>query len=75
MKPEKKQEVVELAQYRKAQAARAAQEAERVRQMQQAKVEASERFLGNRPQAGLLLVVVILALAALFLLPKLSQFF
>ena len=74
MKPEKKPEVVELEQYRKAAAARAAREAERAHQPQP-KAEGTDRFLGNRPNAGLLLVVVILGLAALYLLPKLSQFF
>ena len=31
----------------------------------------NERFLGSRPRAGLILVLVILALAAMALLPKL----
>jgi hypothetical protein len=31
----------------------------------------SERFLGSRPRAGLILILVLLALAALWLLPML----
>lgn len=33
----------------------------------------SERFLGSRPRAGLILILVILALAALTLLPMLHR--
>lgn len=66
MQPEKKPEVVELDAYRKAQQLKAAEAAKA-----KAKAPPRERFLGNRPNAGMALIIVVVACAILFILPRL----
>jgi hypothetical protein len=69
MPPEKKPEVIELERYRKAAEQRASQQA--------AKVKAAsrpQRFLGSRKNAGWLLVLVFVVLAALLVGPQFLHF-
>ena len=70
MKPEKDPEVVDLAQHRKAvQAREAAAKAAREKAARQAKSGGS--MLGGRKHAGLILILVAVALLAIFVLPRL----
>lgn len=57
--------VTDLRRYRKAR--------ELQRRQAPPRAPSSERFLGSRPRAGLILVLVILALAALSLLPMFTH--
>jgi hypothetical protein len=69
MKPEKDPEVIDLAERRKAiQAREAAAKAASEKAARQAKSGGS--VLGGRKHAGLILLAIALALAAIFLLPR-----
>jgi hypothetical protein len=69
MKAEKKPEVIELDRYRKAAEARAAQEAAA---REAAAKRPREGALGGRRHAGLILILVLIACAIFFVLPKLG---
>lgn len=75
MKHDDAPEVIDLDRYKAAQAAAKAKE--KARQEAQAKAAGKARktasggsFLGGRPNAGLILALIILAFAALILLPR-----
>ena len=68
MSAEKKPEVVDLSQYKKARAD--ADQSLKAKAKADAKA-AREPLLGGRPRAGLILALLILGLAAAFLLPRL----
>ena len=68
MKAEKKPEIIELDRYRKAAEARAAQEAAA---REAAAKRPRESMLGGRRRAGLALILVLLACALFFILPRL----
>jgi hypothetical protein len=64
VKPDEDPRVVDLRRYKKAVQAKAARKAA-------PPLAKSESLLGSRPRAGLLLVLIVVALAALWLGPKL----
>lgn len=68
MSAEKKPEVVDLSQYKKSRAE--AEQSLKAKAKADAKA-AREPLLGGRPRAGLILALLILGLAAAFLLPRL----
>lgn len=75
MKPDKKPEVIDFDRYKTAQAQVKAKEAARLKALAKSanKVAGgggSESFLGSRPRAGLILVLFVVVLAALFLAPR-----
>jgi hypothetical protein len=71
MEPQKKPEVIELDRYRKAAEARAAKKAAAEKAAKSGRPAGKEKLLGSRPNAGLLLILVLVLAAALLILPKL----
>ena len=70
MKAEKKPEIIELDRYRKAAEARAAREAAA---REAAAKRPRESMLGGRRHAGLALILVLVACAVFFVLPRLMR--
>ncbi|WP_374575628.1 hypothetical protein [Phenylobacterium sp.] len=75
MKDDDAPEVVDLGRYKAAQAAakakeKAQKEAQAKLARRAAKTAGGQSFLGSRPKAGMILALVILAIAILFILPK-----
>jgi hypothetical protein len=75
MKPDKKPEVIDFDRYKAAQAQVKAKEDARLKAQAKAAAKppgagGSESFLGSRPRAGLILVLLIVALALLLVAPR-----
>lgn len=70
MSAERKPEVVDLSQYKKARADAVSAEAAKAKSAAKAAAPKGESLLGSRPRAGLILAAVVLLLAVLFVLPR-----
>ena len=69
MEPERKPDVVDLTKYRKNVQQRAQAQA---KQKAKAPAPIREPVLGRRPNAGLMLILVMVALAVVFIMPRLT---